>query len=60
MKRVGAFNGVVGQDPFEEPLSDIQGFRFIASATGNSALGDEFSGAIGVDNIRLILSLIHI
>ena len=57
MKRVGAFNGVVGQDTFEETLSDIQGFRFIASATGNSALGDEFSGAIGVDNIRLISSI---
>ena len=57
MKRVGAFNGVVGQDTFEETLSDIQGFRFIASATGSSALGDEFSGAIGVDNVRLISSI---
>ena len=57
MQRVGAFNGDVGQDTFEETLSDIQGFRFIASSTGNSALGDEFSGAIGVDNVRLISSI---
>ena len=57
MQRVGDFNGGFGQDTFEETLSDIQGFRFIASSTGNSALGDEFSGAIGVDNIRLISSI---
>ena len=57
MQRVGDFNGGFGQDTFEETLSDIKGFRFIASATGNSALGDEFSGAIGVDNIRLISSI---
>ncbi len=57
MQRVGDFNGGFGQDTFEETLSDIQGFRFIASATGNSALGDEFSGAIGVDNVRLISSI---
>ncbi len=57
MQRVGDFNGGFGQDTFEETLSDIKGFRFIASSTGNSALGDEFSGAIGVDNIRLISSI---
>ena len=57
MQRVGDFNGGFGQDTFEETLSDIKGFRFIASATGSSALGDEFSGAIGVDNVRLISSI---
>ena len=57
MQRVGDFNGGFGQDTFEETLSNIQGFRFIASATGSSALGDEFSGAIGVDNIRLISTI---
>ena len=57
MQRVGAFDGIVGQDTFQETLSDIQGFRFIASSTGNSALGDEFSGAIGMDNVRLISSI---
>ena len=57
MQRVGDFNGGFGQDTFEETLSDIKGFRFIASSTGSSALGDEFSGAIGVDNIRLISSI---
>ena len=54
MQRVGDFNGGFGQDTFEETLSDIKGFRFIASSSGDSALGDEFSGAIGIDNVRLI------
>jgi hypothetical protein len=57
MQRVGDFNGGFGQDTFQETLSDIKGFRFIASSTGSSALGDEFSGAIGVDNVRLISSI---
>ena len=57
MQRVGDFNGGFGQDSFLATLSDIKGFRFIASSTGFSALGDEFSGAIGIDNIRLISSI---
>ena len=57
MQRVGDFNGGFGQDTFIETLSDIKGFRFIASSTGNSALGNEFSGAIGMDNVRLISSI---
>ena len=56
-ERVGSFNGVVGTDSFVDTISDIKGFRFIASSTGNSALGDEFSGAIGMDNVRLISSI---
>ena len=57
MQRVGDFNGGFGQDSFQETLLDIKGFRFIASSTGNSALGDEFSGAIGMDNVRLISNI---
>ena len=57
MQRVGDFNGGFGQDTFFETLSDIKGFRFIASSTGNSALADEFSGTIGMDNVRLISSI---
>lgn len=57
MQRVGDFNRGFGQDSFIETLSDIKGFRFIASSTGNSALGNEFSGAIGMDNVRLISSI---
>ena len=56
MQRVGDFNGGFGQDSFVETLSDIKGFRFIASS-GNSALGDDFSGAIGMDNVRLISTI---
>ena len=57
MHRVGDFNGVVGLDSFVDTMSDVKGFRFIASSTGNSALGDEFSGAIGMDNVRLISAI---
>ena len=53
---MGDFNGGFGQDSFVETLSDIKGFRFIASS-GNSALGDDFSGAIGMDNVRLISTI---
>ena len=57
MQRVGDFNGGFGQDTFQETISDVKGFRFIASSTGNSAQADEFSGAIGMDNVRLISSI---
>ena len=56
-ERVGSFDGVVGTDSFVNTISDIKGFRFIASSSGDSALGDEFSGAIGMDNVRLISSI---
>jgi hypothetical protein len=57
MQRVGDFNGGFGLDSFVDTVSDIKGFRFIASSTGNSALGDQFSGAIGMDNVRLISAI---
>ena len=57
MQRVGDFNGGFGQDTFQETLADIKGFRFISSSTGDSALADEFSGAVGMDNVRLISAI---
>ena len=54
---MGDVKGGFGEDSFLETLPDIKGFRVIASSTGNSALGDEFSGAIGMDNVRLIPSI---
>ena len=57
MQRVGDFNGGFGLDSFVDTMSDVKGFRFIASSTGNSALGDEYSGTIGMDNVRLISSI---
>lgn len=57
MQRVGDFNGGFGLDPFVDTMSDVKGFRFIASSTGNSALGDEYSGTIGMDNVRLISAI---
>lgn len=57
MQRVGDFNGGFGLDSFVDTMSDVKGFRFIASSTGNSALGDEYSGTIGMDNVRLISAI---
>ena len=57
MQRVGDFNGGFGLDSFVDTVSDVKGFRFIASSTGNSALGDEYSGTIGMDNVRLISAI---
>ena len=54
---MGDFNGGFGQDTFQETLADIKGFRFISSSTGDSALADEFSGAVGMDNVRLISAI---
>ena len=57
MQRVGDFNGGFGLDSFVDTMTDVKGFRFIASSTGNSALGDEYSGTIGMDNVRLISAI---
>ncbi len=57
MRRVGDFNGGFGLDSFSETMSDIKGFRFISSSSGYSALGDQFSGSIGIDNVRLISAI---
>lgn len=57
MKRVGDFNGGFGTDSFTDTISDIKGFRFIASSAGDSALGDGISGVIGMDNVRLISTI---
>ena len=54
MQRVGDFNGGFGTDSLQTTLSNVNGFRFIGSSSGNSALGDQFSGVIGMDNIKLI------
>ena len=53
MQRVINTDGGMGTNSFEDTLSSIRGFRFIASQAGSSAKGDVFSGAIGMDNVRL-------
>ena len=46
--------GELGLDTFDEPLSDINGFRILSSNLGYGAIGDEFYGIVGMDNIQLI------
>ena len=55
MQRVGTVNSdTPGTDSFEETLSNLRGFRFISNGNGYSAIGAEYSGVIGMDNIELI------
>ena len=55
MRSVGTVNSdIPGTDSFEETLSNVRGFRFISNGNGYSAIGTEYSGAIGMDNIELI------
>ena len=54
MQRVGNLTGELGLDTFEDTLSDINGFRILSSTLGYGAIGDEFYGVVGMDNIQLI------
>ncbi len=55
MQPVGTVNSETpGTDSFEETLSNVRGFRFISNGNGYSAIGAEYSGVIGMDNIELI------
>ena len=54
MQRVGNLTGELGVDTFEDTLSDINGFRILSSTLGYGAIGDEFYGVVGMDNIQLI------
>ena len=54
MQPVGTVNsGTPGTDSFEETLSNVRGC-FISNSDGYSAIGAEYSGVIGMDNIELI------
>ena len=54
MHRVGNLTGELGLDTFEDTLTDINGFRILSSTMGYGAIGDEFYGVVGIDNIQLI------
>ena len=54
MQRVGNLNGDLGLDTFDETLGNINGFRILSSTLGYAAIGDEFYGVVGIDNVQLI------
>ena len=54
MQRVGNLTGELGLDTFEDTMKDINGFRILSSTLGYGAIGDEFYGVVGMDNIQLI------
>lgn len=53
MQRVGNLMGELGTDSWESSLTNVQGFRILSSTLGYSAIGDEFFGTVGLDNITL-------
>ena len=54
MHRVASLTGELGLDTFDDTLSNINGFRILSSTLGYAAIGDEFYGYVGFDNIELI------
>jgi hypothetical protein len=54
MHRVGNLSGELGLDTFEETMSNINGFRILSSTLGYAAIGDEFYGVVGMDDIQLV------
>ena len=54
MHRVGNLGGTIGLDTFEDTLSNINGLRILSSTLGFAAIGDEFYGVVGMDNIQLV------
>lgn len=52
--KVGIINGQPGTESFNETLANIYTLRIISSTLGDIAIGDEFYGTVGVDNIRLM------
>ena len=54
MHRVGNLTGELGLDTFDQTMSNINGLRILSSTLGYAAIGDEFYGIVGFDNIELI------
>lgn len=52
--KVGIINGQPGMESFNETLANIYTLRIISSTLGDIAIGDEFFGTVGMDNIQLI------
>lgn len=51
---VGNLSGELGTDSFEETLSNVQNLRILSAVVPLGAIGDEFIGDVGLDNIALI------
>ena len=54
LKRVGNEAGELGTDSYQATFSDIRNIRLLSSNVGSAAIGDQFIGPVGIDNISLI------
>jgi hypothetical protein len=51
---VGNLTGEMGTDSYEETFSDIRNIRILSAAIPLGALGDEFVGNVGIDNVAMV------
>jgi hypothetical protein len=51
---VGNLTGEIGTDSYEETFSDIRNIRILSAAIPLGAIGDEFVGNVGIDNVAMV------
>ena len=51
---VGNLSGELGTDSYQDTFSDIRNIRILSAAVPLGAIGDEFVGNVGVDNVALV------
>jgi hypothetical protein len=51
---VGNLSGEMGTDSYADTFSDIQNIRILSAAIPLGAIGDEFVGDVGIDNVALV------
>tara|TARA_B110001469_G_scaffold69488_1_gene66178 strand:+ start:4130 stop:4825 length:696 start_codon:yes stop_codon:yes gene_type:complete len=54
MTKVSNLIGVFGNDTYQDTLGNIQSVRILSSALPIAAVGDNFVGLVGIDNVRLV------
>ncbi len=54
MGKVGNLMGQIGADTYEETCSDIKAIRIMSAFSKFSVIGDEFVGAVGINNVALV------
>ncbi|MBT7957791.1 MAG: PEP-CTERM sorting domain-containing protein [Akkermansiaceae bacterium] len=54
LHKVGNEMGQLGTDTYEQTFADIRAIRIMSSNVGTAAIGDEFFGPVGIDNVSLM------
>lgn len=54
LRTVGNLSGELGTDSYESTFSDVRVIRLLSAVIPLGAIGDEFVGLVGFDNIQLV------